>query len=115
MVVLKGDYDDLLQWPFPYSITVRLIDQKNENNHIVNSFHPAVNSRACQKPITDMNPPFGLEAWIPCGLFRQNMDRFVKNDTISVEILMNLPNASSDNSPSVLKMQNDGEHTVTHQ
>ena len=114
LVILKGDHDDILPWPFPFNVTVRLTDQSNENNHFVASFRPDINSIACQKPTSDMNTPFGIKACVPFGHFQENMNRFVQNDTMSIEVKIETSNESIDHSPRMAETPNDGKRELTH-
>ncbi len=42
-VVMKGNYDALLTWPFRQKVTLMLMDQNN-HEHIIDAFRPDPNS-----------------------------------------------------------------------
>ena len=62
-VVMKGEFDALLPWPFKQRVTMTLVDQEKNETHISDSFRPDSNSSSFRKPQTDMNIASG------CPLF----------------------------------------------
>jgi len=68
LVILRGQYDSLLQWPFSYRVSFCLCDQKTmiETNgttqpkHIIESFRPDTNSISFQRPCSSMNIASGI-------------------------------------------------------
>ena len=57
-VLMKGEFDPLLKWPFEYKVSLILVDQ-NHRKHIVQTFKPTVESNSFQRPVTDMNVASG--------------------------------------------------------
>ncbi|KAJ7339336.1 TNF receptor-associated factor 2 [Desmophyllum pertusum] len=51
-VVMRGQYDALLRWPFRQKITVMLMDQDNVE-HVIDSFRPDPTSSSFQRPIRE--------------------------------------------------------------
>ena len=52
--VMKGENDDLLDWPFPCKITLMLLAQEG-NAHIAEAFRPDPNSSSFRRPSSEMN------------------------------------------------------------
>ena len=48
-VVMRGEYDALLRWPFRQKVTFMLLDQNNVE-HVIDSFRPDPNSSSFQRP-----------------------------------------------------------------
>ena len=48
-VLMKGEYDDLLQWPFDHKVNLILVDQ-DHTKHLVQTFKPTPQSSSFQKP-----------------------------------------------------------------
>ena len=53
-VIMRGEYDPLLKWPFDYKVSLILVDQTHRK-HIVNTFKPTPESSSFKMPETDMN------------------------------------------------------------
>ena len=58
-VLMKGEYDPLLKWPFDYKVSVILVNQ-NQRAHLVQTFKPTPESSSFQRPQTDMNVASGF-------------------------------------------------------
>lgn len=57
-ILMRGEYDPLLQWPFPYRVNLTLLDQstpEDRQSHLSNFFWPALTSTCFQRPRSDMN------------------------------------------------------------
>ena len=63
-VVMRGDYDALLPWPFEQKVSFKLIDQTG-NQHIIESFRPDPNSPSFQRPQSKMNVASGCPLFVP--------------------------------------------------
>ena len=81
-VVMRGEFDNILQWPFTHKVTFKLINQAGGRD-IVNSFQPDPMSSSFRKPKSDMNiasgcPRFVSHTELECG-------GFVVDDTIFIK------------------------------
>ncbi|XP_033116177.1 TNF receptor-associated factor 3-like, partial [Anneissia japonica] len=54
-VVMKGDYDALLKWPFDQKVTMLLLDQDDGKLTHSDSFKPYTRSSSFKRPTGDMN------------------------------------------------------------
>ncbi len=88
LVIMRGHYDAILEWPFPYKVSFCLIDPSTTNdqqdNHI-DSFWPDIKSNCFQRPVSDMNHAYGIKEFLSLAEFEQNQSRFVKDDTMFIE------------------------------
>ena len=66
-VVMKGEFDNILPWPFNCRVTFRLISQTSGRD-IVDTFQPDPISSSFKKPTSDMNVASG------CPLFISHKD-----------------------------------------
>lgn len=91
-ILLKGDYDNLLQWPFKQQIKFILIDQNiNESKNLTETFKPDPNSISYKKPISYMNVASGL----PLFCSHQKLFgpvEYVKDNTLFVKTVIDLAN-----------------------
>jgi len=53
-IVMKGEYDATLQWPFDYKVIITLVNQNKDKDSIDRSFH-AKPTEQFQKPQTSMH------------------------------------------------------------
>ena len=57
-VLMRGEYDPLLKWPFESKVSLVLVDQ-NMHQHIVETFKPLPESSSFQRPKSDINVASG--------------------------------------------------------
>ena len=84
-VLMKGEYDPLLQWPFESKVSLILVDQ-DHMNHIVQSFKPDLKSSSFQKPKTDMNVASGFLEFADLSILDNTS--YVKNDAIYINAII---------------------------
>ena len=53
-ILMKGEYDPLLKWPFDYKVTLVLVDQTHQR-HIWHHFQPDHDNPSFQRPQSDSN------------------------------------------------------------
>ncbi|KAK2566056.1 TNF receptor-associated factor 2 [Acropora cervicornis] len=53
-VVMRGEYDAILRWPFGQKVTFMLLDQDNVE-HVIDAFRPDPNSSSFQRPRRETN------------------------------------------------------------
>ena len=84
-VVMKGDYDALLPWPFQKKITMMLLDQSN-GEHMIDAFRSDPESSSFQRPKNNMNVASGSPLFMALnGLSNR---AYVKDDTMFVKIIV---------------------------
>ena len=63
--VMPGEFDDQLEWPFPWRITFRLLNKSGDEHHSYTVI-PEPTIRAFQRPTLDRrNPPAGCDCFVP--------------------------------------------------
>lgn len=84
MVVMKSEYDNLLEWPFNKHVMFKLINQKDYSKSIEESFLPDGASSSFRKPTKEMN----VAAGCPLFLSKEKLlnEGFIKDDSIFIEI-----------------------------
>ena len=86
-VLMKGEFDSILQWPFTHKVTFKLINQCGGRD-VVDIFQPDPLSSSFQKPKTDMNIASGCPRFVPLTELMQN--GFIVDDTIFIKVKVNL-------------------------
>ena len=82
-VLMKGEFDNILQWPFTHKVTFKLINQCGGRD-VVDIFQPDPLSSSFQKPKTDMNIASGCPRFVPLNELMQN--GFIVDDTIFIKV-----------------------------
>ncbi|XP_036383854.1 TNF receptor-associated factor 1 [Megalops cyprinoides] len=83
-VVMKGEYDALLSWPFKHKVTFSLLDQ-NHKEHVVDAFRPDLSSSSFQRPVSDMNVASGCPLFFPLAKLRSPRHAYIKDDTLFIK------------------------------
>jgi len=83
-VLMQGDYDDLLPWPFRQTVTLSLVNQDggaNKRDHS-ETFRPDPASSSFEKPKTSMNIATGSPLFIRHDALENRASPYLKNDTL---------------------------------
>ncbi|NXX46754.1 TRAF2 factor, partial [Tricholaema leucomelas] len=86
-VVMKGDYDALLPWPFRHKVTFMLLDQNNRE-HIIDAFRPDLTSASFQRPVNQMNVASGCPMFLPLSKLQSPKYAYVKEDTLFLKCII---------------------------
>ena len=84
-VVMRGQYDALLRWPFRQKVTFMLLDQDNVE-HVIDAFRPDPNSSSFQRPRRETNIASGCPMF--CSLAELNNHAYVRDDTMFVKVIV---------------------------
>ncbi|XP_069791208.1 TNF receptor-associated factor 2-like isoform X2 [Narcine bancroftii] len=87
-VVMKGNYDGLLRWPFRQKVTLMLLDQTN-HEHLIDAFRPDVSSSSFQRPVSEMNIASGCPLFCPLNKL-EGKNNYLRDDTIFIKIIVDL-------------------------
>ena len=86
-VVLRGQYDAILRWPFRQKVTFMLFDQDNVQ-HVIKAFRPDPNSPSFQRPRRETNIASGCPMF--CSLTELNNHAYVRDDTMFLKIIVDI-------------------------
>ena len=84
-VVMKGEFDSLLKWPFDHKVSLILVDQK-QRRHIVQTFKPTPESSSFQRPVSDMNVASGCPQF--CKLSYLDDESYTKDDALFIKCIV---------------------------
>ncbi|XP_069097528.1 TNF receptor-associated factor 2 isoform X3 [Pleurodeles waltl] len=87
-VVMKGQSDALLRWPFNQKVTLMLLDQNNRE-HIIDAFRPDITSSSFQRPVSDMNIASGCPLFCPISKL-ESKNSYMREDTIFIKVIVDL-------------------------
>jgi len=81
-VLMKGEFDNIMQWPFTHKVTFKLINQ-GPGRDVIDTFQPDPMSSSFRKPKSDMNIASG------CPRFVSHVDLktggYIVDDTIFIK------------------------------
>ncbi|OWF38678.1 TNF receptor-associated factor 3 [Mizuhopecten yessoensis] len=93
LVVMRGDFDALLPWPFQLPISMKLLDQNGTYQHVSEQFMPNASSGSFQRPKSEMN--------VACGVPRFALhtkletETYLRDDTIFLRVAVDSSNAQT--------------------
>uniref|UniRef100_A0A3Q2HEE4 TNF receptor-associated factor n=1 Tax=Equus caballus TaxID=9796 RepID=A0A3Q2HEE4_HORSE len=89
-VVMRGEFDSLLQWPFRQRVTLMLLDQSGKKNHIMETFKADPNSSSFKRPDGEMNIASGCPRFVAHSTLENAKNTYIKDDTIFLKVAVDL-------------------------
>ena len=87
-VVMKGEFDNILHWPFTHKVTFKLINQCGSCD-IIDILQPDLLNSSFQKPKFDMNVASGCPRFVSMNELMQG--GFIVDDTIFIKVKVDVP------------------------
>ena len=87
-VVMKGEYDALLPWPFQQKVTMLLLDQDSGQAHLSDTFRPDPTSSSFKRPKSDMNIASGCPLFVAHNVLET--PRYVRDDVLYLKFVVDL-------------------------
>ena len=84
-LLMRGEYDPLLRWPFRQKVTFMLLDQDNVE-HVIDAFRPDPNSSSFQRPRRETNIASGCPLFLP--LANLNNHAYIKDDAMFIKVIV---------------------------
>ena len=88
-VVMKGEFDALLPWPFQHKVTLMLLDQQDRRRNISDTFQPDRTSSSFIRPTSEMNIATGCPLFVSHTVLETNT--YLKDDTIFIKVKTEMP------------------------
>ena len=93
-VIMKGEFDNILQWPFTQKVTLKLINQTGGRD-IIDTFQPDPMSSSFRKPKSAMNNASGCPHFVSHTELKSG--GFIEDDTVVIECLVDCSMAKREN------------------
>ncbi|KAG8430881.1 hypothetical protein GDO86_019817 [Hymenochirus boettgeri] len=91
VVVMKGEYDSLLAWPFKQKVTLMMLDQSGRKNHITDVFRADPHSSSFKRPDNEMNIASGCPRFVShVQLENPKNACYIKDDTLFIKVTVDL-------------------------
>ena len=81
-VIMRGEFDSILQWPFTHKVTFKLINQTGGKD-IIDTFQPDPMSSSFRKPKSDMNIASGCPRFVSHNDLKNG--GFIVEDTVFIK------------------------------
>lgn len=89
-VIMRGNYDALLSWPFNHRVIFRMIDQGPNGSHLIDSFRPDPSSTSFKRPTSEMNIASGCPLFMPLSKLDDPAVAYVKDDVMFVNVCLDI-------------------------
>lgn len=89
-VVMRGEFDSLLLWPFRQKVTLMLLDQSGKKNHIVEVFRADPNSSSFKRPDGEMNIASGCPRFVSHAVLENTKNTYIRDDTLFLKVVVDL-------------------------
>ncbi|XP_034721718.1 TNF receptor-associated factor 5-like [Etheostoma cragini] len=89
VVLMPGDFDALLPWPFRQTVSLSVLDQSGAANHRSLSFRPDPASQSFQRPPAESasNVAVGFSCFVPLNeLLAAHSAAYVQDDTLFLKV-----------------------------
>ena len=86
-VMMRGEYDPLLKWPFEHKVSLILVDQEHRK-HIVQTFKPTPESSSFRRPTSDMNVASGCPQFSNVSVLDEK--NYVKDDIMYIKCIVDV-------------------------
>ena len=86
-VIMRGQYDAILPWPFKQKVTLMLLDQNNRE-HVIDAFRPDPSSSSFRRPQSAMNVASGVPLFCPLSRLEDRRFAYIKEDTMFFKVIV---------------------------
>lgn len=89
LVIMRGEYDALLPWPFIQKVHFRLLDQDRIRD-VFDAFRPDPSCASFKRPTSDMNVASGCPTFVSHTEVRQG--GYVRDDAMFIKVTVDMEN-----------------------
>ena len=92
LIIMKGEYDAILPWPFLPQVTFTLVDQQEDTSqreNVVSSFKPNATMESFARPVGDQNQGRGYPTFVSHGQLQTR--RYIVDNTIFLQVKVEVP------------------------
>jgi hypothetical protein len=94
ITLLRGEYDSILIYPFPYNISFCLCDQSGQKKDIISILNADSNSSSLNRPISERNNEVGITKFCPLNYLTNNQSIYLKDGVFFVRIFADFMDAN---------------------
>ena len=86
-VLMKSEYDPVLQWPFEHKVNLTLVDQDNKKDDINHSFNPA-ELDTFSRPTNELDSLSGFTKFVLLSILDD--PKYVKDDVMFIKVTVHM-------------------------
>jgi len=86
IMIIKGPFDAILKWPFPFRVTFCLVDQTGSGNDIKEAFRSNPQSSSFKRPVTEQNVATGCPRFISHESLNRRKLSYINEDTMFIKV-----------------------------
>ena len=102
-LLMRGEYDAILTWPFRFKVTFSLLDQSPSDHgpqHWSQCFWSDASLKCFQRPLLNFNEAYGIERFISMEQLRNDhQHRYLQNDTAFIKVEVDFQTEHSSKKP----------------
>lgn len=87
-VLMRGEYDAIVKFPFNFKVIFCLYDQINQRDHITDAFRPDIRSNSFQRPRSEMNIASGIPKFVDLKKLQQKNNPYIRDDTMFIKVII---------------------------
>ncbi|XP_065420180.1 TNF receptor-associated factor 2-like isoform X1 [Chrysemys picta bellii] len=87
LVLMRGEYDFWLNWPFHLKVSLTLLDQVGKR-HFSHAFQPSPTSSSFQRPVSKYNIASGVPEFFPLYQLHAPGATYIHEDTLAFEAVI---------------------------
>jgi len=95
ITLLRGDFDQILFYPFPYNIYLCLCDQSGKGKHIVSTIKSNPNLPSFARPTSEKNDEVGIIEFCPLNYLTDAGSIYLKDGAFFIRIFIDFMNTGS--------------------
>ena len=88
LIVMRGDFDTNLKWPFDQQVIFCLYDLTDEKRHIIESFQPDGGSVCFKRLQDEMNTAAGFAQFIPLSKIQQDHSPYLSEGSMYIKVMV---------------------------
>ncbi|XP_078503156.1 TNF receptor-associated factor 3-like isoform X1 [Lissotriton helveticus] len=85
-VIMRGEYDALLPWPFKQKVSLMLMDQGPSRRHLGDAFKPDPNTSSFKKPTGEINIASDCPVFVAQTVLENGT--YIKDNTIFIKVIV---------------------------
>ena len=103
-VLMRGEYDAILAFPFCFKMIFCLLDQTGKRQHIFDVLEPDLSSSSYQRPQSEKTTPVGFIKFVSLRILQQGNNAYVRDDTMFIKAIIDFTNHPKEILPYVLNI-----------
>ncbi|CAF3587247.1 unnamed protein product [Adineta steineri] len=90
--LVRGEFDQLLVFPFPYTIFLYLCDQSGQGKHIISVIKPDLNESAFSRPLSEKNDEIDVMNFCPLSCINEAGSIYLKDNVFLIRVFIDFLN-----------------------